>query len=89
MSGGLRLVSVLGGTLSGLWGSEAALAQEYPPQIPRVSPAGIERLPNGQPTAGAEVAFTGADITIWMLLLVVLALAGVALLLLGKLRARV
>ena len=95
MSGGLRLVAVLGATLAGLWGSDVGLAQEYPPSIPGVGPAGagtgpagIGRLPTEEPAASAEVAFTGADITIWMLLVVVLTVAGVVLLVLGRRRAR-
>jgi hypothetical protein len=95
MSGGLRLVAVLSATLAGLWGSDVALAQEYPPPIPGVGPAGagagpggIGRLPTEERAAGAEVAFTGADITIWMLLVVVLTVAGIILLVLSRRRAR-
>jgi hypothetical protein len=86
MRGTIRVIGAVVPTLAA--GSDVALAQQYPPPIPKPSPAGIETLPTEGSPAGADVAFTGTDITVGMLLLVALVIVGAVLLVLGRRRAR-
>ena len=66
------------GLLLGLLTAGPALAQ-YPPTE---APTGVA------PDEGAEVAFTGADITLWMVLLAGLVVAGIVALVAARRRSK-
>ena len=83
-----HMLAALGATVAALWSSAVAQAQTYPPPIPEISPGAAGVTPQGPPASGAEVAYTGADITVGLLLLMALILGGAAALLLGRRRAR-
>lgn len=68
------------GLLLGLLTAGPALAQYPPTQAPTgVAPGADE---------GAEVAFTGADITLWMVLLAGLVVAGIVALVAARRRSK-
>jgi len=77
-----RLTAIVGTA----WAAVVALASpvlaQYPPYPPQ--PAGGGDPGAGGASGGGDLAFTGADITLWMILAAVLIVAGVVAVLVGR-----
>jgi hypothetical protein len=87
--GGVKKVGmVVFGVSVALFSALPAFAQsDIPPEVGGevVAPPVIEPPGSGE---GASTAFTGANVTVWMLIVVALLVVGTALLLAGRRRAR-
>lgn len=78
-----RLVTIVGSALTAVVALATPVLAQYPPYPPQPAGGGTGGDP-GAGTGGGDLAFTGADITLWMILAAVLIVVGVVAVLAGR-----
>ena len=80
-----RFATIVGGALAAVMALASPVLAQYPPYPPQPGGSGSGTGGSGTGSSGGgDLAFTGADITLWMILAAVLIVAGVIAVLVGR-----
>jgi len=78
-----RFAAILGTAWAAVVAFASPVLAQYPPYPPQPAGGGDPGAGSGA-SGGGDLAFTGADITLWMILAAVLIVAGVVAVLVGR-----